>query len=126
MSLSSAISISCSLFRHRSSLSLLSTIAKVLVFSLTSVNAFTSFFFFSSNDVAPFLLPFSFPNSFLCSPVKLAPFLAFFFSSSEIASDGITNAVLFIALDLDEEEDFFSMNFFTMVAKPGLEGLDLV
>ncbi|KAL0005725.1 hypothetical protein SO802_013286 [Lithocarpus litseifolius] len=62
------------------------------------------------------------PKQLLCKPLKLVPFLAVFFKSSAITSDGIT---IFTAFD-EENDVFFSMNFFTIVAKLGFEGLDLV
>ncbi len=65
------------------------------------------------------------PPKQLCSPLKLVPFLAVFFRFSASASDGITSVARFTAFGFSD--DFFSMNFFTIVDKPGFfDGLDLV
>jgi len=96
---------SCSLLMLRSSLSLLSTMANVLVLFLTSVKAFT-FSFFSE---APF------PKSFFCSAEKPATFLASFFKSCANKSEGIINLVA----AAEEDLGLRSMNFLTMVVKVG-------
>jgi len=95
------------LFKLRSSLSLLSTIARVLVLVFTSVKALA---FFSVD-------PPVFPNSFLGKVVKLDAFLADLFKSSAMKSAGTISGNWRSVVVLVLEIDLFSMNFLTIDAK---------